>query len=107
MAEITKEERVERALMIMKQLGGGRFKTMTGAKDITATETGVRFRIPYPKTNLIEIDVTPEDLYLMTVWRVRKKAGVPEKTLVKKLEYLYAEELQRAFTEATGLATHL
>lgn len=107
MLDTKTEERITRARTIMGQLGGGKFKAMTGAKDLTATETGVRFRIPYPKTNLIEIDVTPEDLYRMTVWRVRKKAGVPEKTLVKRMDCLYAEELQRAFTEATGLATHL
>lgn len=97
---------LEIARVIMAQLGGGRFSVMTGAKMFVAIENGVQFRIGRftgVKTNMVRVVLNGRDLYDVEFLQVR---GVNCK-VIKLVEDVYAEDLQRVFTDATGLDTHL
>jgi hypothetical protein len=100
----TKEERLARANLIIKQLGGSLFLAMTGAKDFLATETGVQFTIPRARNiRKIKISLMPNDLYDIEFWALRDT----DSKLVSEMKGVYAENLPEAFTAATGLYTHL
>lgn len=89
---------------ILEQLGGNRFRVMTGAKDFLGQSNSLRFRIP--RSNGIThvfIELTPNDDYTVTFFRVH---GLTV-TEVDKLEGVYCDMLQEVFTRATGLDTHL
>lgn len=91
------------ASTILQQLGGGKFKVMTGANRFYSTGNGLVFRIPYPKVNAIRITLNALDLYDLEFSRVRGT----KITLVKSISGVYAEDLQSVFTSVTGLNTHL
>src|SRR5271157_4247800 len=71
------------ATTILEQLGGGRFKRMTGAKNFSAISTkqgvegGLSFRLPgaggfcKDSINYVSVELTPMDEYVMTFGRVR------------------------------------
>lgn len=95
------------AQTILQQLGGQRFKVMTGAKDFTATERGLVFRVPGSMTregiNHVEITLTPRDEYRIDCRKIRgtKVAKVTD------ADGVYCDNLQAVFTRLTGLYTKL
>lgn len=100
----------EVATTILVQLGGRRFAAMTGAKLFSATDVplpGLTFRLPanFARNgiNVVTIVLTPADTYTVTFGKLR---GLNYKVL-RELEDVYAEDLQRVFREETGLDTHL
>jgi len=112
----TTENRQQIAATILQQLGANKFCAMTGAKELVATERGLRFRLParFAKHGivLVSIDLDPSDTYTVSFQRIKRTRVVPGVTFpepveVKKVVGAYAEDLQRVFTEATGLDTHL
>lgn len=94
---------------ILTQLGGRKFLAMTGAKDLVGGEHMLMFALPrtreYVKEgiNKVKITLDPSDTYTVEYYKLRKM----DATLITKDTGVYAEDLQRFFTEATGLATHL
>lgn len=101
----------EIAQTILTQLGGNRFITMTGAKYFTAVENGLQFRIPRAKGGIqfVTITVNGLDLYDVKFTKLKKSkhAPAPELVTVAHETNLYADALQAAFTEHTGLYTKL
>jgi len=97
---------------IFRQIGGKRFVVMTGAKYVTAIRGGLELRLPRAKDgiNLVEIMYNKgADDYTMSFYRFQAPTLKREwkKTLKKQYKNIYADDLQRLFTDATGLDTHL
>ena len=59
---------------ILSQLGGNRFRVMTGAKNFAATDNSLRMRIGRNKTNAnyMEVSLNMLDLYDITFAKVTK-----------------------------------
>jgi len=106
--------KLEIANTILLQLGGKRFRVMTGARDFIATDKGLQFKLPskphYTKNgiNCIQIEFDEGlDLFTMRFGRVWTSRGVPDYKELSTESHVYAGDLQRFFTDATGLDTHL
>jgi len=109
-----RHERVTRGLnpaelipgeIILEQLGGNKFKAMTGATNAHADEDALTFKLPgngFTKNGIrgVRIELTPDDLYTMTFYAA--DGGV-----VNTIEGVYADTLQSTFTGQTGLNTSL
>ena len=107
----------EVAAIIYQQLGSGRFKVMTGAKNFIYDDNSLQFNIPRnrSKANLVKITLRGDDTYDMVfrhyalprlshkTWEFSK--GVDE--VVRKFEGVFFDQLQELFTEVTGMYTHL
>jgi hypothetical protein len=97
------------ATTILEQLGGNRFRVMTGAKNFVGSNDSLRFRIPgrggFAKDgiNAIKITLTPTDLYDLEFSRIRGSTV----SLIALIKNVYSEDLRRLFTEYTGLQTSL
>jgi hypothetical protein len=91
---------------ILKQLGGHKFVVMTGAKNLTYDEKTqsvfMKIMRNSSKVSHVKIELTSLDLYTMTFYN----CGVNLK-IIKKVEGVYNDMLQRVFTNVTGLYTHL
>ena len=59
---------------IYRQLGGNKFRVMTGAKMMVSTENGIRMRIGRNKTNanFMEVSLNSLDLYDVTFAKLTK-----------------------------------
>lgn len=105
-------ERKAQAQEIMQQLGGFQFITMTGAQYISfssdAPRANLSFKIRGCRTvTHVSIEANGFDLYDVKFLKIR---GSAEPKIVREfagIQGLYAEDLQRVFTEVTGLATSL
>lgn len=90
---------------ILKQLGGNRFITMTGAKNLAAGDNSMSFKIMRNsnKVTHVKIELNIRDTYDITFYNI---VGIN----IKK-EYtvhgIYNDQLQDVFTAHTGLDTHL
>lgn len=99
------------AKTILEQLGGNKFRVMTGAKNFTSYEhegPGLSFQLPgggFTKSgiNYVAITLTPADLYTVVFERVRKLKRTP----VAKFEDVYNDQLVEIFERETGLRTKL
>jgi len=93
---------------ILKQLGGQRFVTMTGANSFTYAANGaLTFRIPrrpgpQGRIRKVKIILNDNDLYVMEFYKVEKDYSV---SLVERVEDIYADQLETIFTKHTGLHT--
>jgi hypothetical protein len=107
----TREENKQIAAVILEQLGGRRFITMTGASSFSSGESQLTFRIPKAKNGIgaVKITLTPMDVYKMefVAWRGTFEGGDRRVEVVVTLDDIYFDSLQDAFTRETGLATHL
>ena len=110
---------------IRQQLGGNRFGVMTGAKNFGAhaAEKGTRgalsFTLPsrFAKDciNYVKISLMGSDTYTVEFIKIGPRPSLKQMmagkeqtiTTVKKLEDIYADQLQSAFSRVTGLDTHL
>lgn len=91
-------DKMERAKVILQQLGGSRFRAMTGATDFIAAEEGLRFRVPMIK-RIVRVDLV-DDLYNVEV--------LTYKGNVKGREgQVYCDNLRGAVERLTGLALSL
>jgi hypothetical protein len=90
---------------ILQQLGGGRLRMMTGAKNFVALDNGLMFMLPRAKggINKVIVKLNGLDLYDIEFDRIR---GVEYKVIATAND-VYAENLQDVFTEHTGLYTHM
>jgi len=114
---MTETRNIEIASNIMVQLGGNKFLTMTDAKNVFAIDNGVRMNLPRNQSNANRLEITLDnsDLYTMRFYhsisckyRVEKNQFVPEQTKEIAIFYsVYFDQLQRIFTQITGLDTHL
>ena len=91
------------ASIILQQLGGSRFKAMTGASSFLAFDQGLSFKIPSRTVTHVHIYLEPGDTYAVSFSRLR--AG--RITIVSMNHGIYADQLQSLFTRVTGLDTHL
>jgi hypothetical protein len=105
----TRDEQIAIANEIIRQLGGNKFRAMTGAKNFMATENGLGFTLPggggfcRNGINFVKVKLTSADLYDMEFKRLRGT----KITDVAKHEGIYNDMLQSIFTAETGLDTHL
>ena len=103
------EESVDVAKIILQQLGGARFRLMTGAKNFIAIENGLQFKLPSTShfvrdgINSVRIVLNGNDLYNIQFHKIR---GTSVK-LIADLSDIFCEDLQEVFTKYTGLNTHL
>lgn len=100
---------IEIANTILKQLGGNRFKAMTGAKNFLAIKNGLQLDLPkaahYVKNGItrLHIILDASDTYTVKAYKCR---GMDAKLLSEE-SMIYCDSLQATFTELTGLDTHL
>lgn len=100
---------------ILQQLGGGRFKTMTGAHSFSGDANSLTFKLPgkagYVKDGIraVKITLTPQDEYNMEFYAPRGsfEGGDYRFEVVARHDGIYVDQLQELFSETTGLATHL
>jgi hypothetical protein len=93
---------------ILQQLGSGRFLAMTGASNLTGSENSLSFKLPRiaaKKITHVRIELSPSDDYTMTFLRCSLRPLRHDE--IEKVEGVYAEDMQRIFTETTGLKTSL
>ena len=91
---------------IYRQLGGNRFRVMTGAKNMVSLENGIGMRIGRNKTNAnyMEVVLNSMDLYDITFAKVTKMG---EMKSVKEYENVYNDMLVSIFESHTGMYTTL
>ena len=97
------------AQTLFKQLGGNKFRAMTGAKNFLKGGNFLQFDIPKAKDgiNRVKITLNSKDLYDMEFGMVRTMKGVPKYFPKGEQTDLYWDMLQESFTERTGLYTSL
>jgi len=100
----------EVAKTILSQLGGNRFIVMTGSKNFTSSPDSLSMKLTRNTINATHLVITLEanDTYTMEflACRLSKTTGISRKSL-KRIEDVYAEDLQPLFTEVTGLYTSM
>ena len=91
---------------IYRQLGGNRFRVMTGAKNMVSTENGIRMRIGRNKTNAnyMEVVLNSMDLYDITFAKVTRMG---EMKSVRTYDNVYNDMLVSLFETHTGMYTSL
>jgi hypothetical protein len=94
------------AKTIIQQLGGNKFITMTGAKNIFADGQGVTMQIMKNKSKAkyLTIQLNSLDLYDMQFKSIDKDFNLIIKA---EKQNVYAEDLEIIFTNITGLNTRL
>lgn len=96
------------AKTILAQLGNNKFIAMTGARNFVGSQNNLSFTFPRTNTiNACSITLNSLDLYDVEFYHIRKIQGIPQKTTIKSITNIYADQLQSTFTQATGLYTHL
>ena len=92
---------------ILRQLGGGRFIAMTGAKNFTCDNNSLGFRLSGTMTknriNYVKVTLNAMDTYDLEF--VNLRAGKIK--LVEKFEGAYNDMLQSVVSSRTGLALSL
>ena len=109
--ERTREEKMAVANEIILQLGGSRFRAMTGAHTFLAHDDGLSFKVPRTMTrnhiNYVKISLNEMDLYTVFFGKiVKRKAGYAIDEVAVWSD-VYNDGLQAAFSKETGLDTHL
>jgi len=107
--DMGKTERIERAKIILEQLGGNRFIAMTGAKNFLTHDDGLSFRLPtlpnYTKTgiNYVRIRLNDSDLYDIEYAKIYGMKYTNKTTS----QDLFCDMIAEDFETTTGLYTHL
>lgn len=99
---------METATEILRQLGGRRFQTMTGARDLMSFEgldedrpwTGLSCKLPIGKVQFIRIALAPDDTYTI---QFMSRTG----RMIREIDGVYADGLRQAIEINTGLALSL
>lgn len=101
----------EIAQTILAQLGGNKFRVMTGASSFSSGDASLGFRLPRtPKGKYmgarIKLDVT--DTYTVTFLKTAGSFARGNYRVVEKaIAGVYADQLRAIFTSETGLAVSL
>lgn len=95
----------EIARTIYAQLGGRRFESMTGAKAFVSGGFDLTFRFPKAKAGIngIRIELTPDDLYRVSFFRMRGEKC----TCVVVFDGVFCDGLESLFETVTGLKTRM
>ena len=91
---------------LLRQLGGNKFRMMTGAKDFGIGKDGLTMKIGRNSKSISHVRIDLDrgrDLYNMEFIRVRKS----KIKVVKKLKGIYADQLGEIFEKYTGLYVRL
>lgn len=104
----TDQEHKTMADEILRQLGGRQFIAMTGARNFhyssTESSGNLSFRFMGSRAaNYLKITLEASDTYTLTFYTIRKFTA----KIVKVYTDIYNEDLQRIFTDFTGLYTTL
>lgn len=96
------------ANIILQQLGGNRFITMTGVKNLVSSKSSLQFDMPRsPKVkggiNKVSITLNSNDTYNIIGYRYAKL----ELTKIQEMKDVQASNLKSAFTSMTGYHTSL
>ena len=95
------------AQVILQQLGGNKFRAMTGAKNLLCSSTMLQFDLPARLAksgiNKVQVHLDDSDTYTVKCFKLRgfNCPQVAEESMV------YADCLQSTFTKLTGLDTSL
>ena len=102
---------------ILKQLGGNKFLSMTGAKNLIGDnkELSMKLEKNNSKANMLIIKLKPDDTYTMkfskfTPGKLNMKTFEFEEAkekVIEVIEDIYCDQLQVVFTEVTGMDTKL
>jgi len=101
------------AKTILAQLGGNRFRGMTGANSFAGDDNSLSFKLPSRMTQDhirgVKIVLDSLDLYDVTYYKMAGsfKRGNLRVETVAESHGLYADMLRSDFTEKTGLETSL
>lgn len=92
---------------ILAQLGGNRFRAMTGARNFVGSADTLSFHVSGKGKNgsvtAMRVTLNPLDLYTVTALRIRGT----KVTEVEVVDGVYFDQLQNVFTSMTGLYTRL
>lgn len=94
----------------IQQLGGRHFQVMTGAHTFNYDRDGtVRFHLPKraKSPNVVKIELTPLDLYRVTLTRTTTRKGMPAVQWEHVHDNIYCDQLRGLFERETGLRTSL
>jgi hypothetical protein len=95
------------ASVILEQLGGSRFRVMTGAKNFVSSGNSLRFKLPSNfarhGVNLVKITLDASDTYTLEFFKMRGTKVEP----IASQSDVYAEDLRDVFKRETGLNTSL
>lgn len=111
--EIKQMNTMDVANTIVEQLGGNKFRTMTGARDFVGSKSGVSFRLPggggFTKKgiNRVHVVLMPSDTYVVTFERAYTVKGFPMTKTISVHSDVYFDALQEIFTRETGLEVSL
>lgn len=98
---------LEVAQTILEQLGGNKFRVMTGAKQFVGSDNALTFKLPSNfarhSINCVRVTLSTQDDYTVEFMRIRG-TNVHE---VAKYDGIYCEGLKELFEEQTGLYTRL
>lgn len=108
----------EEATIIYTQLGGSRFRVMTGAHDLIGAARSDSNPNPWLRVSLypdenkagvnrLKITLTPSDTYEVEFYHQTLVDLEPVITREQVYNNVYAEDLQTLFTSVTGLYTSL
>jgi len=103
---MTTEQAKQTAETILSQLGGHKFRVMTGAKNTAFDADGsLSFRLPRAENgiNYVKITLNGLDLYDVEFRRVHGRTN----TLKAEEHGIYADMLRGLFERVTGLRTSL
>ena len=91
---------------IYRQLGGNKFRVMTGAKNMVSHEFALSMKIGRNKTNanFMVVELNENDLYNVTFAKLTKMG---EMKSVKEYENVYNDMLVSIFESHTGMYTTL
>jgi hypothetical protein len=113
MSNDTASRNIDIATTILAQLGGSHFVSMTGARALTACDSGLRLKLPGNMTreriNWMEVRLEPSDTYTVTFASERRPRGKAwaERKVMHTFEDVYCDQLRDLFEEVTGLLTSL
>ena len=101
-----REDRMRVAKTILEQLGGNKFRMMTGAKNIAGDENSLSMRIGRnsSNSNYLKITLNSWDLYDMKFCKLTRKF---EEKSVKEYKNIHNIHLRLMFTKHTGMYTSL
>lgn len=95
------------AQIILQQLGGNKFLSMTGASNLVSSSYALSFSIPRneSKANRIVISLTENDLYKVEFWKVSVTRGTVK--VLNSFEGIYCDTLKEILSSKTGMALSL
>ena len=101
-----REDRMRVAKTILEQLGGNKFRMMTGAKNIAGDENSLSMRIGRnsSNSNYLKITLNAMDTYDMKFCKLTRKFEEKSATEYKNI---YNSHLRLMFTKHTGMTTSL